>query len=67
MAACIVHYFDITRCLHHNKIKLKQGLYVFQEHSRNGIFSHDPKLESEHQREIMMNNEQGEFQWKEIN
>lgn len=66
MAACIVHYFDITRCLNHNKI-IKQGLYVFQEHSRNEIFSHDPKLESEHQREIMMNNEQGEFQWKEIN
>lgn len=41
--------------------------YVFQEHSRNGILSNDPKGESEHQREIMMNKEQGEFQWKENN
>ena len=49
------------------KIKLKQGLNVFQEQSKNGILSHDPKVESEHQREMMMNNEQGKFQWKEIN
>lgn len=41
--------------------------WFFQGPSTKGILSEDPNVESDHQWKHIVNNEQGEFQWKKIN